>query len=218
MLEEGIYFDYTGEFFIVFINNYEGFLKKYSDIYIMRKEWNTGNEDGRIKKLWKSENFIEYFDLIFYSMLESNISYYDKASLASELFSNTIDEEIVEKNQYIWLEHIINENANKENIVNIFNVICELNEDQRRVAIKAFLNNNYNFETFKKLSLFPRAMSGFGSFIHLFEKRINFIQSLYPLMEGIKFLDHEEYLTNIESNLIFEIDRTETEDLYEGII
>ena len=218
LLEEGIYFDYTGEFFIVFINNYEGFLKKYSDIYIMRKEWNTGNEDGRIKKLWKSENFIEYFDLIFYSMLESNISYYDKASLASELFSNTIDEEIVEKNQYIWLEHIINENANKENIVNIFNVICELNEDQRRVAIKAFLNNNYNFETFKKLSLFPRAMSGFGSFIHLFEKRINFIQSLYPLMEGIKFLDHEEYLTNIESNLIFEIDRTETEDLYEGII
>ena len=218
LLEEGIYFDYTGEFFIVFINNYEGFLKKYSDIYIMRKEWNTGNEDGRIKKLWKSENFIEYFDLIFYSMLESNISYYDKASLASELFSNTIDEEIVEKNQYIWLEHIINKNANKENIVNIFNVICELNEDQRRVAIKAFLNNNYNFETFKKLSLFPRAMSGFGSFIHLFEKRINFIQSLYPLMEGIKFLDHEEYLTNIESNLIFEIDRTETEDLYEGII
>ncbi len=37
-------------------------------------------------------------------------------------------------------------------------------------------------------------------------------------MEGIKFLDHEEYLTNIESNLILEIDRTETEDLYEGII
>ena len=37
-------------------------------------------------------------------------------------------------------------------------------------------------------------------------------------MEGIEFLDHEEYLTNIESNLNSEIDRTETEDLYEGII
>lgn len=127
LLEEGIYFDYTGEFFIVFIKNNEEFLRKYSDIYIMRKAWNTGNEDGRIKKLWKSENFIEYFDLIFYSMLESNISCYDKDSLASELFSNTSDEEIVEKNQYIWLEHIINENANKENIVNMFNIICELN-------------------------------------------------------------------------------------------
>ena len=102
--------------------------------------------------------------------------------------------------------------------MNIFNIICELNEKLRKFSIKIFLNNNYNFETFKKLSLFPRAMSGFGSFIHLFEKRINFIQSLYPLMEGIKFLDHEEYLTNIESNLILEIDRTETEDLYEGII
>ena len=218
LLEEGIYFDYTGEFFIVFIKNNEEFLRKYSDIYIMRKAWNTGNEDGRIKKLWKSENFIEYFDLIFYSMLESNISCYDKDSLASELFSNTSDEEIVEKNQYIWLEHIINENANKENIVNMFNIICELNEELRKFSIKIFLNNNYNFETFKKLSLFPRAMSGFGSLIHLFKKRINFIQSLYPLMEGIKFLDHEEYLTNIESNLILEIDRTETEDLYEGII
>lgn len=218
LLEEGITFDYTGEFFITFIKNNEEFLRKYSDIYIMRKAWNTGNEDGRIERLWKSENFIEYFDLIFYNMLESNIGYYDKASLASELFTNTSDEEIVEENQYIWLEHIISENANKENIVNMFNIICELNEELRKFSIKIFLNNNYNFETFKKLSLFPRAMSGFGSFIHLFEKRINFIQSLYPLMEGIKFLDHEEYLTNIESNLILEIDRTETEDLYEGII
>lgn len=218
LLEEGITFDYTGEFFIAFIKNNEEFLRKYSDIYIMRKAWNTGNEDGRIERLWKSENFIEYFDLIFYNILESNIGYYDKASLASELFTNTSDEEIVEENQYIWLEHIISENANKENIVNIFNIICELNEELRKFSIKIFLNNNYNFETFKKLSLFPRAMSGFGSFIHLFKKRINFIQSLYPLMEGIKFLDHEEYLTNIESNLILEIDRTETEDLYEGII
>ena len=217
LLEEGITFDYTGEFFIVFIKNNEEFLKKYSNIYIMRKDRNT-DEDGRIERLWKSENFIEYFDLIFYNMLKSNISYYDKASLASELFSNTSDEEIVEKNQYIWLEHTINKNANKENIVNIFNIICELSEDQRRFAIKVFLNNNYNSETFKKLSLFPWTMSGFGSFIHLFEKRIDFIQTLYPLMEGIEFLDHEEYLTNIESNLKSEIDRTETDDLYEGII
>lgn len=217
LLEEGITFDYTGEFFIVFIKNNEEFLKKYSNIYIMRKDRNT-DEDGRIERLWKSENFIEYFDLIFYNMLKSNISYYDKASLASELFSNTSDEEIVEKNQYIWLEHTINKNANKENIVNIFNIICELSEDQRRFAIKVFLNNNYNSETFKKLSLFPWTMSGFGSFIHLFEKRIDFIQTLYPLMEGIEFLDHDEYLTNIESNLKSEIDRTETDDLYEGII
>lgn len=217
LLEEGITFDYTGEFFIVFIKNNEEFLKKYSNIYIMRKDRNT-DEDGRIERLWKSENFIEYFDLIFYNMLKSNISYYDKASLASELFSNTSDEEIVEKNQYIWLEHTINKNVNKENIVNIFNIICELSEDQRRFAIKVFLNNNYNSETFKKLSLFPWTMSGFGSFIHLFEKRIDFIQTLYPLMEGIEFLDHEEYLTNIESNLKSEIDRTETDDLYEGII
>lgn len=217
LLEEGVTFDYTGEFFIEFLKNNEEFLKKYSDIYILGKNWNTGNEDGRIERLWKSENFIEYFDLIFDNMLESNILYYDKASLASELFANTSDVEIVEENQYIWLEHTISENANKENIVNIFNVICELSEDQRRFAIKAFLENNHNFETFKKLPLFPIVMSGFGSFIHLFEKRINFIQSLYPLMESIEFLDHEEYLTNIESNLKREIDRTETDDLYEGI-
>ena len=217
LLEEGITFDYTGEFFIVFIKNNEKFLKNYSDIYIKRKAWNSGNEDGRIQRLWKSENFIEYFDLIFYSMLESNISYYDKASLASELFTNTSDEEIVEENQYIWLEHIISENANKENIVNMFNIICGLTEELRKFSIEIFLNNNCNFETFKKLSLFP-VISGFGSLIHLFKKRIDFIQSLYPLVRDIEFLDHEEYLTNIESKLNSEIDRTETEDLYEGII
>ena len=118
----------------------------------------------------------------------------------------------------MWLEYTINKNANKENIVNIFNIICELNEEVRKFSIKVFLNNNYNFETFKKLSLFPWIMSGFGSLINSYRKRIDFIQSLYPLMEDIEFLDHVEYLTNIESNLKSEIDRTETEDLYEGII
>lgn len=61
-------------------------------------------------------------------------------------------------------------------------------------------------------------ISGFGSFINLYRKQIDFIQSLYTLMEGIEFLEHEEYLTNIESNLEREIDRTEIDDLYEGTI
>ena len=218
LLEEGVTFDYTGEFFIEFLKNNEEFLKKYSDIYILGKNWNTGNEDGRIERLWKSKNFIEYFDLIFDNMLESNIIYYDKSSLASELLSNTNDDEIVEKNQYLWLEHIIKENATKEKIVYIFNVICELNEELRKFSIKVFLNNNCNFETFKKLSLFPSRVVDFGSLVNLYRKRIDYIQSLYPLMEGIEFLEHEEYLTNIESNLEREIDRTETDDLYEGTI
>ena len=218
LLEEGITFDYTGEFFITFLKNNEEFLKKYSDIYILGKNWNTGNEDGRIERLWKSENFIEYFDLIVDNMLESNIIYYDKASLASELLSNTNDEEIVKKNQYIWLEHIIKENANKEKIVYIFNVICESKEELRKFSIKVFLNNNCNFETFKKLSLFPSRVATFGSLSNPYSKRIDFIQSLYPLMKGVEFLEHEEYLNNIESNLEREIDRTETDDLYEGTI
>lgn len=70
LIEKGGYFDYTGEFFIVFIKNNEEFLRKYSDIYIMRKAWNTGNEDGRIERLWKSENFIEYFDFIFWYIVK----------------------------------------------------------------------------------------------------------------------------------------------------
>lgn len=218
LLEEGVTFDYTGEFFIEFLKNNKLFLKKYSDIYILGKHWNTGNEDGRIERLWKSENFIEYFDLIFDNMLESNIIYYDKSSLASELLSNTNDDEIVEKNQYLWIEHIIKENATKEKIVYIFNVICELNEELRKFSIKVFLNNDCNFETFKKLSLFPSREAAFGSLVNLYRKRIDYIQSLYPLMEGIEFLEHEEYLTNIESNLEREIDRTETDDLYEGTI
>ena len=218
LLEEEITFDYTGEFFITFLKNNEEFLKKYIDILIIRKAWNTGNEDGRIERLWKSKNFIEYFDMIFYNMLESDIIYDDRASLASELFTNTSDVEIVEENQFRWLEHIISENANKENIVNIFNIICELNEELRKFSIKVFLNNNCNFETFKKLSLFPSRVATFGSLSKPYSKQIDFIQSLYPLMKGVEFLEHEEHLTNIERDLKRIIDTIETDDLYEGIV
>ena len=57
--------------------------------------------------------------------------------------------------------------------------------------IKIFLDNNQDFEMFNKLSLVPNHWSGSGSLVPAYQKQIDFLESLYPLVSGIKFLKHK---------------------------
>ena len=90
-----------------------------------------------------------------------------------------------------WYTAIIVDNVTSENISVIFEFVCELNEDIRRFALQVFLEKNQDYETFCKLSLLPNHWSGSGSFVPAYQKQIDYLQSLYPLVPSVKFLKHK---------------------------
>ena len=100
-------------------------------------------------------------------------------------------DKIINQHQQEWLERIILDNLLSDKIVTIFDFVCELDENLRRNMIKIFLDNNQDFETFDKLSLVPNHWSGSGSLVPAYQKQIDFLESLYPLVSGIKFLKHK---------------------------
>lgn len=88
--------------------------------------------------------------------------------------------------------------------------MSDLDDDIRIHAIKTFIDNNPDFESFKHLPLIPDHWSGGDSFIPAFQKQIDFLKSLYPLVSGVKFLKH---MARIKEKILSLQNKIEEEEL-----
>ena len=121
--------------------------------------------------------------------------------------------DIMKQHQLKWLKHIIIDNVTSDKIVDIFTLVCELSDAVRRKAIQIFLDNNQDYEMFRKLPLLPNHWSGSGSLIPAYQKQIDFLKSLYPLVPGIKFLKHKASIKARVEMLQERIKREEVEEI-----
>ena len=119
-------------------------------------------------------------------------------------------EDDIVNNQIKWIEHIIRTNNANDKIILIFDIICELDDEIRKIAIQTLLEINSDFKVFEKIRLIPRSWSGTGSFIPAYRKQINFLESLYPLVSGIQFLEHR---SKIKLEIEYLKERTSEEEI-----
>ena len=190
MLKQGRYVDYRGTFLVDFLLVDETWLQKYSESFWENAQNNIDYDIDRIKALWQSNNFIKYFDYIFYNFPEVEFYKWRIGSTFKEILTHDSVDSITKQHQQEWLTHIITQNASSDWIYVIFEFVCELDDDTKRTATQTLLENNSDIETFNKLSIIPNHWSGWESLIPAYQKQINFLESLYPLVTGIKFLNH----------------------------
>ncbi|RRD33445.1 hypothetical protein [Streptococcus sp. OH4692_COT-348] len=180
--------DFDGTFLIEFLKFDSRWLERYSKIF-WESEGNFKDYlHNKNKALWKSDKFLEYYDYIFYHFPKDKMYSWRVVSTLKKEFSDREDD--IVNNQIKWIEHIIRTNNANDKIILIFDIICELDDEIRKIAIQTLLEINSDFKVFKKIRLIPRSWSGTGSFIPAYRKQINFLESLYPLISGIQFLEH----------------------------
>ena len=95
-----------------------------------------------------------------------------------------------------------------------FDAVCELDDETRRVAIKTFLESNSAYDSFEKLTLIPNHWSGNGSFIPAYQRQIDFLNTLLPLVSDIGFLRHRLLITGKIERLQGMIKTEEAEEIY----
>lgn len=180
--------DYTGEFLQEFIGIDDAWLQRYSDMF-----WDDKSKDDYQKSivLWKSDNYIKYFDYIFDSFPREGVYEWQLTNRFSEMLVHTANDEKVKQRQEDWIIHQIRLHSHDQRILAIFEIVSELNEELRRKALGAFLKENDSYETFKELQLTPNHWSGTDSFVPAYQNQIVFLESLYSLVDGIKFLKHK---------------------------
>lgn len=103
-------------------------------------------------------------------------------------------DEIINIQDDLLTDLITKENKDSEFMKFIFGAIAHFEPERKRKLIGLFLNKNKSYEAFEQLPIEPDHWSWSGSAVPLISSRIDFLQSLLPLLEGIAFLQHKQYI------------------------
>lgn len=111
----------------------------------------------------------------------------------------TNEENKLEETQIQYLKSFVKENiADNKKIEFIFEkIISHLSNEQRKLFIKYIVELDIKFENFKKLALEQSLMTWIGSVIPMYQKQIDFFESLLELFEGVKYLEFENHIKQI---------------------
>lgn len=190
ILQESQSIDLNGVFLTKFLALEESWIQKYSAFFWDDEAKHKGYNQYRNSALWKTENYIEYFDYIFYHFPKEEMYLWRIGCVFKDAFTCEDDDTNIELHQKEWIKHIITVNSSSEIINIIFDFVCELKYEIRRLAIQTFLDINQEYETFSKLSLLPNHWSGNESLVPAYQAQIDFLESLLPLVHEVKFLKH----------------------------
>lgn len=212
LLERDCYFDSDGLFLLSFLSEDADFIKKYAEILWKNHEERNDHIFSLCNVLWTSKNYIAYFECIFKNRSYCLFKSWSIESFYERILSSTNDE-IIKCKQMHWIEYMINKNAKNDEIIDLFYAIAVCSDEVRRKALALFLQRNQDIEMFKKLSLFRNSLSATGSFVPALERRIKFLESLYPLVSGINYLEHKIFIQNQIESLKKEIKGDKIDDL-----
>lgn len=196
VLKNKEYTDISRSFFIAFSSLSESWLQKYSDVFWDFANNSFGRSQYGTDALWKADNYIKYFDYIFYHFPKNKYHRLILKTTFEHILSNTEDNIIKERKQQ-WIDHIITQNIYSENILQIFNIISMLDNDTRRSAINKFIDLIPGFEEFDRLQLSPTSWVGDETFIQVYKDEIIFLESLYPMFSNIQYLKHRAKIVSL---------------------
>ena len=216
MLKEGKLTDYSGTFLDAFLQLDESWIQKYSDVFWEKAYEKLDHDCHRTAILWKSDHYRKYFDFLF-NHYPQDLYRWRVTAVFKDMLSNAGNDSIVKQRQQEWITHYISGNATNDSIGLFFDIVCELDDETRRIAIKAFLDSNSDYDSFKKLTLIPNNWSGNGSFIPAYQRQIDFLNSLLPIVSGIGFLRHRLLITEKIEWLRERIKTEEVEVIYRNL-
>ena len=212
--------DYDGALLFAIISVDTSFLHRYLDRLIELRKNSRYNDDydaERLLKVWYTEQFIEYADIVFNHLhtKKHSMFWYYNSLLSKMLYSQSNHPEIVPK-QDLWIEHTIERySSDEEHMYELFCSIEELPPERRKKAVEKFLSLNANPDIFEKLPLEPSHWGGSGSMIPYMQARIDYLSSILPSVSGSKYLRQKQRVERDIEGWKARIQSEEIEELLE---
>lgn len=197
--------DYDGRVLSLILDLDKGFLREYIILLVENakeqdRRWLNRSDDSRdFGFLWKREDYEpvmrDTIQVLFEAQQRGEVQV---DSFLETLFGTArvdkLEAAIVDR-QANLLGKLIEELSDESDFMHfIFEVVGSLPNDRKRHLLAIFLGRNKRVEDFKRLSLERRRGVVSGSSVPYAQKRVEFIESLLPLVEGLDFLDHNFHL------------------------
>lgn len=211
-------FDYDGSCLKEIYEHYPSILDLLFDLYYYKKDYLTDNDTIRLGKLFEFNDYENVIDYIIEKLFKAQKEFYfwEGKSIFGMLINKNLSSQYTNRPDN-WIKHFISKYYNDKNqMPRIFNGISYLRYDQRTEYFKTFLSNNKSFEAFEKLPLFPSLMSWSGSEVPLIQEKIDFLNSLLPLLSGLDYLEHKNYIAKQIEDLKKRMKEVEINEIIRG--
>jgi hypothetical protein len=114
----------------------------------------------------------------------------------------------IRQKQDLFLRDLIEQRYDDSDFMKyLFSLIAKLPPEMRRSLVATFLQRNTRFEDFRALSLEPSTWSWSGSAVPTLQKRVDYFESLLPLLNAVELLQHRQYVEHRIQGLFAEIER-----------
>jgi hypothetical protein len=199
-LETEQYADYNGATFNQLLKNDQHFIIEYVDWMFGRKEWLSSYDEPRdYTFIWMSNNYINVMTLLMEHLFEKGIKQHFFSSGYEEAFFKTQNDrnknpEISQRQDELLKKLIQKRTGEKEFIRFIFGIVANLSPERRAALTGFLLKIDSSFDIFESLPIEPTSWTAWGSMVPVLQSRIDYLQSLLPMMNTVDFLKHRQLI------------------------
>lgn len=215
------FFDSNGFLLLELCKCDPSFIVHYTNCIIAKQYLQENPKMRRMQKLFLLDQFCEVIDNILQQVLDTNLEHYILYYALRNwikvfvLVPSSEIELIIPSD--IWIKHYIKEyNTDHEKMALLFDVLSELPNERKLVYIQLFLKYNRNFDDFQALHFSPSIYCISESLIPMYQKQLEYLESILPMLLGIDFLEHNKLIYSLIECLKKEIENEELQAILDS--
>lgn len=213
--------DFDSRTFTQILNADNGFIEEYIDHIYSVKEHVSKYDDSRdYSILWLRDDHAALLRRAIeriYKHESSNSRYY--FSYLERFFTvregGQNNAAIIDRQDRLLKALIIEKHSDKKFVKFLFDLIAEFSGARRRALIDIFLKYTKKFEDFENLHLDSMMHSWSGSAVPMLQERLEYLQSLLPLLNTVDLLLHRRLVERRINGIRTDIEREKKSDFIE---
>lgn len=214
--------DFDGKLFSQLLDLNPTFIEEYINwkYKTAEKGWLSSHDDHRdYSFIWERADHHEIINRVVNTIYENEKDGYVSISPYLEVFFQKRNREPsseVQMAQDVYLLSLIGQRNKDVHLMRyLFGVISDFTPERRRLLIEQFVQHNKSFDVFEDLPLEPNSWSSNGSWVPVLQGRVNFWESLLPMLNTVELLRHKQYVERHINNLHANIEREKKADFME---
>jgi hypothetical protein len=209
--------DYGGNGFDALLDLDPGFADDWVRWKFGRKEWLSRHDESRdYSFIWRREDYRAVIGRIVEAARSEGQGHFHLSSYLEAFFVLTEggqDAAALIARQDAFLDEMIeSRHADPDFMQTIFALIRNLSPSRRRQHLATFLRYNHDFDAFASLPLEPNLLHWSGSAVPMLQGRIDFFESLLPVVNRVELLRHKQRIEHAIQGLRGEIEREKKRD------
>ncbi|WP_321371584.1 hypothetical protein [uncultured Desulfuromusa sp.] len=184
--------------------------------------WVSRHDDHRdYEFIWKRNDYQDVMDRVVDCVYKNDKDTHISSHTYLEVFfqknhgKGNLNEEVKKKQDTYLLRLINGRNKDSDFMMYLFTLIAELKPERRRQFVECFVKLNKSIYVFKKLPMEPTSWSWEESKVPMLQGRVEFLESLLPVMSTVDLLQHKQRIERRIQHLRAEIEREKKVDFIE---